>query len=298
MTRFRTLDIFADRRFCGASVAVVDAALSEPQRAAIAGEFNLHAAVFVAEPHDPINSARLHVVAAGLERISLARRRWPPPSIWRRAGPAGFWRGTASSWRWNRTGRCCVARCCAARHGACFAHFDWPIAPHRSAGDAPTAQEVARALALPVEDIGFHGHVPSVYSAGVPLLFVPLGSGAALDRAQRTPVFEAALGEAAGAYLYVLEPEAAACAIRARMLPKALNVAEEPASAVAAAAFAGVAHRFEQPDDGEHEIYIEQGHGLGRPSRITLRMSIENGALAGVGVGGRAATVTEGTLNL
>ena len=73
---------------------------------------------------------------------------------------------------------------------------------------------------------------------------------------------------------------------------------EDPATGGAAAAFAGVAHAFEKPDDGEHALVIEQGYEMGRPSRITLGMSVRDGALTAATIGGHAVRVSEGTLAL
>ena len=106
------------------------------------------------------------------------------------------------------------------------------------------------------------------------------------------------MGEAAGAYLYTSETVEPAAAVHARMFAHGLGIDEDPATGSAAVAFAGVAQAFESPEDGEHELVIEQGYAMGRPSRITLRLWIENGALAQVAVGGQVVRVAEGRLRL
>ena len=82
------------------------------------------------------------------------------------------------------------------------------------------------------------------------------------------------------------------------MLAHGLGFDEDPATGSAAAAFAGVALAFERPEEGEHEIRIEQGDAMGRPSRITLFMSVENNALADVAIGGLVCPYGEGVLRL
>ena len=59
----------------------------------------------------------------------------------------------------------------------------------------------------------------------------------------------------------------------------------------AAAAFAGVIHRFDALPDGLHRRIIEQGFQMGRPSLISVALQIERGKLAGVRIGGAAVRV-------
>ncbi len=297
--RFSTFDVFADRRFGGAPVAVVEdgEGLCAAEMAAIAGELRVPAA-FLLTPRDAINSARIKVFAADGETgfcgaatigaaAHLARTR-AGPMLARHDVVVALEQETGSV-------RCEVWR---GADGACFARFDHP-APPRRLDDAPQGAALAEALSLAAGDIGFDGLAPTLYEmAREPLLFVPLRSRAALDRAERASGFVAAMGAAAGAFLYARETEDAACAIRARMFPRRPSLPEEPATPSAVAAFAGVALEFERPDNGAHEFFVEQGHGVGRPSRLALRMRVEEGRLAAVGIGGRAAPVCEGVLAL
>jgi trans-2,3-dihydro-3-hydroxyanthranilate isomerase len=48
--------------------------------------------------------------------------------------------------------------------------------------------------------------------------------------------------------------------------------------------------------DGEHDIVIEQGVEMGRPSEITLQMVIKDGALASAEIGGAAVMVSRGEI--
>ena len=44
---------------------------------------------------------------------------------------------------------------------------------------------------------------------------------------------------------------------------------------IAATAFAGVVHRFDEPGDGLLRLWLEQGIEMGRPSRIRLEIDME-----------------------
>jgi trans-2,3-dihydro-3-hydroxyanthranilate isomerase len=78
------------------------------------------------------------------------------------------------------------------------------------------------------------------------------------------------------------------------MFAPRLGIREDPATGSAAAALAGMVARG--LGDGEHEFGIEQGYEMGRPSLITLTVTIRAGALVAGSVGGRAVMVSEGTI--
>jgi len=48
--------------------------------------------------------------------------------------------------------------------------------------------------------------------------------------------------------------------------------------------------------NGSRTVVIEQGYQIGRPSLITLSMTVRDGQLAGAAIGGEAIAVTDGTV--
>ena len=82
------------------------------------------------------------------------------------------------------------------------------------------------------------------------------------------------------------------------MFAPEIGIVEDPATGSAAAAFAGALARFEDLPDGWHTLPILQGAEMGRPSLIGLEVSIENGALAGARIAGKAVKVSDGVLYL
>lgn len=297
--RFHLLDVFTDRRFCGNPLAVVEAAdaLSTDEMQAIAREFNFSESVFLLEPRNCVHTARARIFTPRAE-LPFAGH----PTI----GAAALIAETRAADLLGRSDVVIVleeeigaVRCEArrARGGATYAQLE-ALAPPKKISTAPPPEALAAALSLRADDIGFAAHAPTRYCAGATFVFVPLRSRAALDRAQRTDRFADTIGDAVGAYLYTHETVEPESAIQARMFAIGLGFDEDPGTGSAAAAFAGVAHEFECPGDGEHELAIEQGHAMGRPSRITLRMNVEAGRLARVAVGGCVLRVAEGTLRL
>jgi len=297
--RFQTLDVFADRPFAGNPLAVVFAgdALRPGDMLAIAREFNLSETVFLLEPRDPVNTARARIFTP-TEELPFAGH----PTIGAAAALAKARAGdilgrsdvVVALEEGIGTLRCEILR---SRQGVIYAQFDAPLLPERAA-DAASPDDWARALSLAPGEVGFGAHRPGVWSAGLPIAFVPVASRAAVDRARRGPAFSTAAGDAKGVFIYCAETVDPDAAIHARMLANGLGFDEDPATGSAAAAFAGVALAMERPEDGEHELFIEQGFAMGRPSRITLRMSVTNGALTHVAIGGCVAFVGEGTLTL
>ena len=81
------------------------------------------------------------------------------------------------------------------------------------------------------------------------------------------------------------------------MFAPRLGVYEDPATGSAAAAFAGALLRFAPPADGMNDVVIEQGYEMGRPSLITLSVTVKNRQLAGATIGGETVAVTEGTID-
>jgi trans-2,3-dihydro-3-hydroxyanthranilate isomerase len=74
------------------------------------------------------------------------------------------------------------------------------------------------------------------------------------------------------------------------------GIPEDPATGSAVAAFAGVLAHFTRIPDGVHEFVIEQGYEMGRPSLISLSMTVGGGKLAAGAIAGEAVVVSEGAI--
>ena len=302
MTRlaYHLLDVFAEKPFAGNPLAVVPDAvgLNREQMQAIAREFNLSETVFVLAPRDPVHTARLRIFAPTTELpfaghpsigaaclIALLRA---PDVIGRQPlrivleEPAG-------------AVVCEVSRFQGVLRGALN-----PPRPPALGGVLPDRAAIASALGLGEAEIGFDAHQPAIASAGLPFAFVPVDSLSALNRTGPDfSRFSAAFGrEPAGVFVYARETADPAHHVQARVFVPGLGIGEDPATGSAAAAFAAVAVHFEQPENGEHEIVIEQGFSIGRPSHIGLTLRIADGALVETRVGGACVKIGEGALTI
>jgi trans-2,3-dihydro-3-hydroxyanthranilate isomerase len=297
--RFQTLDVFTETALAGNPLAVVlDAeGLDDARMQAIAAEFNLSETVFVFEPRNAINSARV--------RIFTSKRELPfagHPTV-----------GAAALIAHQRASDLLAAQdlrivleepigdvVCVARRRkgqALAAYFGLPKLPERLHAEPPSTAEIASSLGLEPQDVGFDGHEPSLYSAGAPYLFIPIRSLDAIGRAA-PGIMPWATKDGPATYLYTRETARQGSAYHARMFASAWGVTEDPATGSAAAAFAGVVQAFDRPRDGEHTLAIEQGFEMSRPSLIALGIMIEDGALASATIGGSVVIVASGSLDL
>jgi trans-2,3-dihydro-3-hydroxyanthranilate isomerase len=189
----------------------------------------------------------------------------------------------------------CVAR---RRKGqALAAYFELPRLPQRLEDKPPSTVQIAASLGLELQDIGFDGHEPSVYSAGAPYLLIPIRSLDAIGRAA-PGVMPWATKDGPATFVYTRETEREGSAYHARMFGSAWGIYEDPATGSAVAAFAGVVQAFDRPRDGDSMLTIEQGFEMGRPSLIALGVVIENGALVSATIGGSVVIVSSGSLDL
>jgi len=298
---YHVLDVFTEERFGGNPLAVVlDAdGLDGARMQKIAREFNLSETAFVLKPEHAAHTARVRMFTPAHE-IPFAGH----PTVGTaallaalRAGPAGG--GDALIVLEEVVGIVRVG--VRLRPGtAPHAEFDAPKLPAEAGTPAP-ADRLAAALGLIPSEIGFENHRPTKYGAGNVFIFVPVASLDAIGNARvAAPHWDVALqGHApVGAFLYCRQTVHTTSHFHARMFAPDSGVPEDPATGSAAAAFAGVVHRFDTLPDGTHKRIIEQGYEMGRPSTIALTMEVEHGKLATVRIGGHAVRVAEGRIEV
>ncbi|MCG7391652.1 PhzF family phenazine biosynthesis protein [Microvirga sp. ACRRW] len=296
--RFITLDVFTSERFAGNPLAVVldSEGLDDAGMQTIAKEFNLSETVFVFPPEDPHQRADI--------RIFTSKRELPfagHPTV----GTALLLalldqKGEPGAVAFGLKEKVGIVPCVAeVKDGVSgTARFRLPRLPF-SWGEGKESTDCAWALGLDPKEIGFERHVPSRHSAGVAYDLVPVASLDALERAYpKGEAFDKAFSDSdhPAAYVYTRMPQAEGLRFRARMFGLGMGIMEDPATGSAAAAFAGALMQCEPLGDGEHNIVIEQGVEMGRPSEIRLQMTIKNGALVSAEIGGGAVMVTRGEI--
>lgn len=301
--RYMIYDVFSQSPLAGNPLAIVldSEGLDDARMQAIAAEFNLSETVFVSNPENPVHTARVRIFTprqelpfAGHPTVGTAI------ALAEQVDEIGQGERTSIIVLEENVGpvRCVVS----VGNGSAFAEFDLPRLPEPVEIDVPT-EAVAAALGLSHHEIGFENHVISAWSAGVPYVCVPVANLEAAGRAHMNASLWAEFAPMVGAirgdaYVYCRETVNHDCAFHARMFGPSSGIPEDPATGSAAAAFAGAALTYDEPVDGAHGFWIEQGIEMGRASRIRLEIDVSGGAIDGARIGGGAMKVAEGTLLL
>jgi trans-2,3-dihydro-3-hydroxyanthranilate isomerase len=296
--RFATLDVFTTTRFTGNPLAVVldSEGLDTPTMQSIAREFNLSETVFVLPPADPGHRAALRIFTPGGE-LPFAGH----PTV----GTAVLLRhldGPSAKSEMVLEERIGAVRCRTGPSSAATgrAEFDVPRLPVHET-DTVDLAAAAAALGLTTNDVGDADNWPAErWSAGNPFTFLPLRSLDAIGRCEvDRSLFKGAFrGRTHPAvFVYCRETADARNTFHARMFSPSMGIVEDPATGSAAAAFAGYLAQHGTYANGEHEIRIEQGFEMGRPSLMELTLRIRGGELVGAAIGGDAVIVSEGTLH-
>jgi trans-2,3-dihydro-3-hydroxyanthranilate isomerase len=287
--------VFTKRRFTGNPLAVVLEAggLDGTVMQAIAREFNLAETVFVLPAAASDHRARLRIFTPATE-LPFAGHPTVGTAVLLNRIDGGATREIVLEEGIGPI-RCATAAIDADSGRARFQLARLPEA----VGEAASAEAIAAALGLEVEDIGFDDFRPSCWSAGISFTFVPVRGLEAIRKCQaHLPHWDAAFahGGRSSAYVFCHETVEATSGYHARMFAPRLGVMEDPATGAAAAAFSGVLARFAPPPEGGHEVVIEQGYEMGRPSLIGLSVNMQDRRLASAAISGEAILVSEGAI--
>jgi trans-2,3-dihydro-3-hydroxyanthranilate isomerase len=295
MSRYRYLhyDVFTNRRFGGNQLAVFPeaAGLTAQTMQQIAREVGFAETTFVTAAERPDTDVRMRIFTPGTEMpmaghpvvgstfalardgaIAAGRAEWV---FGLNIGP------TPVSMEW----------------GGSRLDFAWMTQRHPEFG--PTFDDTARvaaALGVHEHDIRATGLPVQQVSCGVPFVFVPVASRAAVDRAvpdTRLLDFEA--------YLFTIDRAGAtdSAITYSRMFAPALSVYEDPATGSASGPLGCylVRHSLVTSEQGRSILNL-QGVKLGRPSWIHVSIDSSGGDISRVRVGGASVFVAEGVMEV
>jgi trans-2,3-dihydro-3-hydroxyanthranilate isomerase len=284
--RFFTLDVFTDTPLAGNPLAVVldSEGLDSARMQTIAREFNLAETVFVSPPADARHRASLRIFTPGRE-LPFAGH----PTVGTAALLALLDGGDDQIFGLEE--KAGIVPCVSQRRAddRAFVRFRAPLLPEKLGGEAEV-NAAANTLGVNVSDI----LEISRWSAGVPFDFVELSSLEALARTRVGADYTDTFKDSVAAFVRIEDWTK----WRTRNFAPHIGIPEDPATGAAAAAFAGLVHARARPGDGDHDLVIEQGVEMGRPSRIGVQLICEGVFLRGVEISGEAVIVSEGKLRL
>lgn len=293
---FHLVDVFADQPLAGNPLAVVPEAdgLDEALLRRIARELNQSETTVLLAPTEPGAAARLRsftpagAEVSGAGHNSLGAWWWLAESG--RLGPLG----DGLALRQQLGGR--LLPVAVEARGGMLASIGLTQSEPQALAEHPDPAALAAALGLRGGDL-----LPGArtVSTGAPHLMVQARDRAAVAAA--SPDAARLLAElrragAQGCYLYSLDPIDPSAAAHARFFNPTVGLWEDPATGSAAGPLAWhLAERGLVPSSGE--VAIEQGHALGRPSRVVVRLAAGPDGVR-VELRGRCVTVADGALRL
>ncbi len=297
--RYIHLDVFTDRPFTGNQLAVfLDAAgIDERLMQRIANELAFPETTFVLPPEASGTDVRVRIFTPSRE-LPMAGH----PTIGTTFALAGAGRlragadktvlglgigPTTVGLEWSQNGL----------------RFAWMTQPNPKFGPV-VADTVAVAAAVGVQPCDLaSGDLPvQVASSGVPFLYVPLNSRAAVDSAslERTKLctlLRAVDLEELPVFVFSLEPADDDATVYSRMFAPVLGIQEDPATGGASGPLGAylLEHNAVSADTASRLVNL-QGVRMGRPSRIHIALSTRAGVLEEVRVGGETVVVGDGTV--
>jgi trans-2,3-dihydro-3-hydroxyanthranilate isomerase len=162
----------------------------------------------------------------------------------------------------------------------------------------------ANLLSLSAEDLDPALPIQTV-SSGVPFLFIPVRSLAAIQNIQfRMDIWEKYFSgnpDTKHIFTFTRETEEAQSTVHSRMFAPAMGIPEDPATGAASGPLGAylVEHAVIQPiDNGVHLMRSEQGIEMGRPSYIDITIVKEGDAYKEVKIGGSCVIIGSGELYL
>jgi trans-2,3-dihydro-3-hydroxyanthranilate isomerase len=291
---FQIVDVFSATPFGGNQLAVLPEAIgiSTEGMQQIAREFNFGETTFVLPKHDAPNTFRVRIFTPRVEldfaghpsvgtACALVMRRHAPPGAQVRlvleenAGP--------------------VTVDVAHLDGGFRGTLTLPGKIEAPTG-APSPAELAAVLSLEPAEVN------QVFfaSAGVPFCFAQLASNEAVDRAAiNRAAWAATLSRALSPHLYFFAGDLRdGGRLYARMWAPALGIEEDSATGSASAALVGAMASHREFGGTVYRLSIQQGVSMGRRSEIEAEARKSGSVVTSVSVGGAAAHIASGEIEV
>jgi trans-2,3-dihydro-3-hydroxyanthranilate isomerase len=293
------LDVFTNRPFTGIQLAVFpDAAgIDERRMQRIANEMALPETTFVFPPEAPGIDARVRIFTPSRE---LPMAGSPTiGTIFALAGAGRLRAGADKAVLGLGIGPTTVG----LEWGQNALRFAWMMQPIPTFGPIVTDNvAVAAALGIEPEDLA-GGNLPvQVGSSGVPFLYVPLRSRAAVDaasieRERLCTLLRSVDREELPVFVFSCQPADDDATVYSRMFGPCIGIPEDPGTGGAGGPLGAYLLQYKAVSaDTASRLVSLQGVRVGRPSRIYIALSARVGVLEEVRVGGEAVVVGEGTI--
>ena len=297
---FVTVDVFTATQFAGNPLGVVLNAkgLTGGQMQAIAAEFNLAETTFVLPPKDPANTAEVRIFTPRYEMPFAGHPNVGTAFALARAGTS-YGRGVNRD-RVTFEEKAGIVPISLLKDAETVTGARLASPQLLTLGAEISAELVASACGLSVDDIETGNHLPIIASCGAPFILAELKDRARLAAASaRSDVFTREISRlpVTSVFIYTQVAEDG-LDIRARMFAPHHGIPEDPATGSANVALIGLLAKLRGESDVRISRTIAQGVEMGRPSLLTAEAEKKNGVVTATYIGGRCVPVMSGTLEL
>ena len=299
--RFYTADVFTDRAFGGNPLAVFPDAsgLNTTQMQTITREFNYSESTFVFPPTTSTGTRRVRIFTPAAELPFAGHPTVGTAFVLAAIGEVPLTGDLTQIVLEEGVGPVRVAiRSVDGR--PVFSQLSAARSPQLGP-EPPPVGDLAALLSLSPDDLLVGGYTPQAVSCGVPFLFVPVASLAAVERARlRRELWEEVLRPywAPEIYFFSFEAVRPGSDLHARMFAPGLGVGEDPATGAAATALAAYLAARQPQASGTLRWIAEQGFEMGRPSILEIEADQRNGQVTAIRVGGCSVLISQGTMEV
>jgi trans-2,3-dihydro-3-hydroxyanthranilate isomerase len=284
--RFHLVDVFAERRYTGNQLAVVESrgALSDDRMQQVAAEMDYSETTFIEsfEERDGGYDVRIFTPRA---EIPFAGH----PTL----GTAFVLREQADTGD-KITLNLGVGQVPVRVERDEDRETLWMTQQPAEFGESLARETLADVLSLTLEDLDGEWPV-QVVSTGLPTVVVPLVDRDALEQCEiDRRAYDALVGDrdAKNILVFCTEPRDDTNDLAVRVFAPGLGVPEDPATGSSNGCLAGYLDHYNYFGGGDIDVRIEQGYEMGRPSLLHLRAD----ATQTIEVGGRVVPVARGEL--
>jgi trans-2,3-dihydro-3-hydroxyanthranilate isomerase len=290
---FYFVDVFATRPLTGNPLSLVTDAdgLDKSQMRAISREFNQSESTFLLRPTLPGATCRLRSFTPAGAEVSGAGHNALGAWLWLEA--SGRLPDQLSELAQEIAGQVLPVEVIRAHGQPLVVSMDQ--LPPQFLQSVSDRAELAASLGLDQDDLTAN-EPARVVSTGAAHLIVAVTDRAAVDRATPDgPRLATLLAHVGGEGCYLYSPDtvdAAGAVAYTRFFNPTMGIVEDPATGTAAGSLVALLVASGKVPDGV-TVIVEQGHALGRPSRIQVTVSGPR-----VRVSGSGLVVAQGTLSI
>jgi trans-2,3-dihydro-3-hydroxyanthranilate isomerase len=301
--RYTLLDVFTTTPFGGNQLAVFteDTNLPTKLMQKIARELNLSETVFIQSPVDPKKTKKLRIFTP---KVELPMAGHPTIGTAYALAETGLLKTEDGINEWTLEEGVGDVPVSVYKEQSRITKIEMKQPLPEFGDELEDREKAAKLLSLSIEDIQPNLPIQTV-STGVPFLFIPIRSLAAMKKIQfRMDIWEKFFSNNASTeniFTFTTETEQSTSTVHSRMFAPAMGISEDPATGAASGPLGAylVEHNVvDSIGNGTYHIISEQGLEMGRPSFIAITIAKQGNTYKEVKIGGSSVIIGAGELQI